>query len=494
MRLWFIQMIVDRGKLCRSGRVGVFAVGHGAYWLQFPGLREKLLQHYNFFLEKLKERVRATIISFDDLCDSSHKAFEVGDFFSRQHLDLLFCYVTTYTPSANVLPVFQRAAVPVLLLCLQPSSAIDYLNATTAMLLENVNITSLPEISGVMARFNKKPVECIVGMLYEDESAWNRISDWCEVATVLHELKNARIGLMGHVYEGMLDMNSDPTMFDTHFGMHVEHIEMDDLKKRIDSVTKEEKEAKINEIKSVFEFPEPEKDPITRKVTDEDLEWPARVACGMDKLVNNFELTALAYYYRGLDNNEYERIHAAMIIGNSLVTSSGIPVSGELDLKNCVAMLITNRFGAGGSFAEFYSMDFEEDFVLVGHDGPHHLGVADGKPILRALRVYHGKRGMGPSVEYKLKVGPITIVGLTQTHNGRFKIVIAEGESLAGPTLAIGNTSTRGRFKPDVRTFLERWTMEGPTHHFALGTGHIAHKVKMLAKCLNVECVCATDA
>jgi len=486
-------LIVDNGKLCKSGRVGVFAVGHYIYWPQFPGLKEKILTHYMYFLKKLKQKARATIISLDELCDDSHKAFEVGDFFARQQLDLLFCYVATYTPSAHVLPVIQRANAPTVLLCLQPSSSMDYPNATTALQLENDNATSLPEISGVMIRAGRKPVDCIVGMLYKDEAAWKRILDWCEVATVLHELKNARIGLMGHVYEGMLDMNSDPTMFHSHFGMHVEHIEMDDLKKRIDSVSEEETKAKIEEIKRIFDFPEPGKDPITRKVTDKDLEWPAKVACGMDRLVKNFKLTGLAYYYRGLDNNEYERIHAAMIIGNSLITSSGIPVSGELDLKNCVAMLIVNRFGSGGSFAEFHPIDFDEDFILVGHDGPHHLGVADGKPVLRALSVYHGKRGKGPSVEYKLKAGPITILGLTQTHDGRFKFVVAEGESLPGPIPATGNTNTRGKFKPDVRTFLERWTLEGPTHHFALGTGHIAHKIKMLAKCLNIECVCVTD-
>jgi len=468
-------------------------VGHHIYWPQFPGLKEKILQHYGYFLEHLKKKARATIISFDDLCDDSRKAFTIGDFFAHQRLDLLFCYVATYAPSANAVPVIQRAGVPTVLLCLQPSSAMDYPNATTWVQLENDTATSLPEISGAMIRCNRKPVDCVVGMLHEDEDAWKRILDWCECATVMHELKNARIGLMGHVYEGMLDMNSDPTMFTAHFGMHVEHVEMDDLKKRVDSVSEEEKREKINEIRNIFEFPEPGEDPITRKVEDEDLEWPAKVACSMDKLVKDFELTGLAYYYRGLDNNEYERIHAAMIIGNSLITSSGIPVAGELDLKNCVAMLIMNRFGAGGSFAEFHPIDFDEDFILVGHDGPHHLGVADGKPVLRALSVYHGKPGSGPSVEYKLKVGPITILGLTQTYDGRFKMVVAEGESLPGPIPATGNTNTRGKFKPNVRTFLERWTMEGPTHHFALGTGHIAHKIKMLAKCLNMECVCVTD-
>lgn len=476
----------------KTGRVGVFSVGHYIYWPQFAGLKEKLIKHTNHFIGELKKRANATIIASEGLCDSSQRAFEVGNFFAGEQIDLLICFVATYTASADVFPVIQRAGVPVVLVCLQPSSGMDYANATTAMQLENDNITSLPEISGTLVRANQKPVDIIVGTLYDDQRAWRKIFDWCEVATVIHELKNARIGFMGHTYEGMLDMNSDPTMFDAHFGMHVEHIEMDDLKKCINAVSEEEVKAKISLIENIFDFPEPGAEKIATKVKPEHLHWPAKVACGMDKLVADFCLNGLAYYYRGLDDNEYERIHAGMIIGDSFLTTRGIPVAGEFDLKNCIAMLIMDRFKAGGSFSEFHPIDFKEDFVLVGHDGPHHLAVADGKPVLRALSLYHGKRGSGPSVEYKLKVGPITILGLTQTFDGRFKMVVAEGESLPGTTPATGNTNTRGKFKPDIRTFLKKWTIEGPTHHFTLGTGHIAGKIKMLAKSLDVECKVVT--
>jgi len=164
----------------------------------------------------------------------------------------------------------------------------------------------------------------------------------------------------------------------------------------------------------------------------------------------------------------------------------------ELVLKNCVAMLIMNRLSAGGSFAELYPIDFENDIALIGHDGPHHLKISEGKPILRKLSILHGKRGTGPSVEYQIKKGPITMFGLTQTFDGRFKIVLAEGESLPGLIPSIGNTCTRGKFKPDVRTFLENWSKEGPTHHFALGVGLVARKIEMLAKYLNIDAVLIT--
>jgi len=479
-------------RTCTTGRVAVCAVGHHVYWGQFEGLRDRLLEHTATFVEELRRRAPATIIPAEGLCDSTQRAVEVGEHLARERPDLLIVYVATYSPSAHVLPVIRRCGVPALLVGLQPTAGLDYRNATIALQLEHDNVTSLPEISGALARANRAPLDVIVGTLHDDERAWGRIVDWCRTATVAHELANARIGLMGHVYEGMLDMNTDPTMVEAGLGAHVEHLEMDDLAARIDLVTEEEVRAKLALIERLFDRPPPGADPVARQVRPEDLEWPARVACGMDRLVAELGLDGLAYYYRGLDGNAFERIHAAMIIGNSLITSRGIPCAGELDLKNCLAMLIMSRYGAGGSFAEFHPVDFAEDFVLVGHDGPHHLLVAEGRPVLRMLSVYHGKRGQGPSVEYTLKVGPITMLGLTQTYDGALKMVVAEGESLPGEIPATGNTNTRARFRPDVRTFLERWTMAGPTHHFALGVGHVAGKIEMLARYLGMECVRVT--
>jgi len=472
-----------------SGRVGVVAVGHYVYWPQFEGLRERLLGHRDTFLAELGRRAQATILPAEGLCDTSQRAAEVGEELARARVDLVIVYVATYTPSAHVLPIIRRTGAPALVVGLQPTAAMDYGRATTALQLEHDNVTSLPEIAGAMARAGQAPIDVVVGTLHDDERAWGRIAAWCQVATVVHELANARIGLLGHVYEGMLDMNSDPTMVEAAFGAHVEHLEMEDLAVRVEGVSEDEWRAKREEITRIFSCPAPGADPVARQVRDEDLVWPARVACGMDRLVADFGLGGLAYYYRGLDDNLYERLHAGMIIGNSLITSRGVPCAGELDLKNCLAMFIMSRLGAGGSFAEFHPIDFAEDFALVGHDGPHHLQIAEGRPALRLLSVLHGKRGSGPSVEYTLKQGPITMLGLTQTHAGRFKMVVAEGESAPGPIPATGNTNTRGRFQPDVRTFLERWTMAGPTHHFALGVGHVADQVERLARYLGIECV-----
>jgi L-arabinose isomerase len=216
------------------------------------------------------------------------------------------------------------------------------------------------------------------------------------------------------------------------------------------------------------------------------MDWSARVAVGLDKLAADFDLQALTYYYRGLDGNEAERIGAGVIVGNSLLTARGIPTAGEGDMKTNVAQLILDRLGAGGSYTEFYALDFEEDFVLMGHDGPAHIAISEGRPTLRALKLYHGKRGAGLSVETQVKHGPITIVGCTQTREGQLKLMVAEGESVPGETFRIGNTNSRLVFGKKPADFFEAWCAEGPTHHVALGVGHVAAEVRRVASLLDL--------
>ena len=167
--------------------------------------------------------------------------------------------------------------------------------------------------------------------------------------------------------------------------------------------------------------------------------------------------------------------------------AAGFPMCGESDLKTCIAMLIEDRLGIGGSFAEFHPIDFREGFVLVGHDGPHHLNIAEGQPVLRSLLKYHGKPGAGASVEFRIKAGGITILSIGVAQGGRFKFVIAEGRSVRGPIPPTGNTNTRGFFRPDVRTVLKRWVAEGPTHHSAIGVGNEAGVFREVGEILGLE-------
>jgi L-arabinose isomerase len=471
-------------------KIGVFGAGYYVYWDQFHGLEDRLIEHQNYFEDRLRE-FGVEVVS-GGLVDTNQKAAQIGSMFKTQDVDFLILFMSTYAMSSMVLPVVQRAGVPMIIVSLQPTKAMDYKNGTTFMQLEHDNQTSLPEICCALNRANIHIPGMVVGTLYDDEKAWERIFDWCKIARAYAVVRKARIGLMGHVLEGMLDMHSDPTMFDGFFGLHCQHIEMDDLQICVNEVTEDELKRKVEQVHALFSFPEPGGDPIAGPAEPEDVEWAAKVACGLDRLIDRYDLTGLTYYYQGF-NNEYERLGASLIVGNSLLTGQGFPMSGEYDLKNCLAMLIVDRLEAGGSFAEIHPLDFENDIVLVGHDGPHHIAVAEGRPVLRGLTKYHGKRGSGVSVEFQLKNGPVTIIGLTQTYEGKFKFVVAEGESLPGPIPPTGNTNTRTRFPPDASTFIENWSLAGPTHHFALGVGHIAHLIEGFARCWGIEYENVTD-
>jgi len=483
-------MNVPRRKK-RTANVGVFAVGHYAYWSQFDGLLDEMRRKLEIFVAKVRSNeVTATNFGF---IDNAQGAYALLPKLKAAPLDLVFCDMVTYATSSTFGAVIRELDVPIVLVALQPRPALDYTKASTYMQLLNDDFCSVAEFTGVAVRMGKKPPPVVLGTLEGDPAADAEIADWCDVAKVLHDLKGARIGHFGHVLESMLDMHSDPTAFTAAFGCHVVQTEPDDLLRLKRTVTDDEVKRKKSQILEMFDTPDPGSDPITRKLREEDLEIAARAAVALDKFVDEFELDGLAYYYEGQEDSEMRQLVTNLIVGNSLLTAAGFPMCGESDLKTCIAMLIEDRLGMGGSFAEFHPIDFNEGFVLVGHDGPHHINIAEGKPVLRSLLKYHGKPGWGASVEFKIREGPITMLSIGLTYEGKFKFVLAEGESVHGPVPPTGNTNTRGRFQPDVRTFLKRWVAEGPTHHFALGIGHRAHTIGRIADILNIESAVVTD-
>jgi L-arabinose isomerase len=464
-------------------RVGVMGIGLEAYWPQFAGLKERI-EGYQRRVEQRVAELGAEVVSAG-LVDTAPKAREAGDRFAAAQVDVVLCHAVTYATSSQVLPAFQAAGVPVVLLGLQPTAALDYEHTDTGEWLANCAACCVPEIAGACTRA-RIPYDTVAGTIDDDERAWAKIGAWVKAAGAARALRRSRIGFLGHTYPGMLDMYTDFTTVHAQLGAHVEVLEIDDLGARTAAATGAEIEAKLGEIRDMFAFADPSSDPIAGPIEDEQLDWSARVAAGLDRLAADFDLDALTYYYRGIDGNEAERLGAGVIVGNSLLTARGVPTAGEGDLKTNVAQLILDRLGAGGSYTEYYALDLAEDFVLMGHDGPMHVAIAEGRPTLRSLLLYHGKRGAGLSVEAKVRFGPVTIVGCTQTAEGTLKLLVGEGESIPGETFRIGNTNSRLRFGLRPAEFLEAWCAEGPTHHVALGVGHVGDEVEKVAALLGL--------
>jgi len=428
----------------------------------------------------------STVIDFG-MVDNAVKAYELVKKMEAAYLDLIFCNMLTYATSGTFGIILKSMNIPVVLIALQPRKALDYSKASTYMQLANDDICSLPEFAGVAVRMGKPVPDVIIGSLYDDPVADGQIEEYCRIASVLHDLKNARFGHLGHPINSMMDMHTDPTMLTSFFGSHITEFEAHELMKCYYSIKEHEVKMEEKVILNFFDTPDPVSDPVSIKLTKEDLKIAAKVSVALKKFVKINKIDGLSYYYDGPEDSETRMVMSNLIVGNSLLTAEGIPMCGESDQKTLIALAIMFSLGIGGSFAEFHPVDFNEGFVLVGHDGPHNIDIAQGKPVLRSLKKYHGKPGFGAGVEFKIKEGPITMLSINSTYDGKFKFIIAEGESVSGPIPPTGNTNTRGFFKPDIKTFLTRWMDEGPTHHFALGVGHHARMIEKIARYLHLE-------
>ncbi|SFL71362.1 L-fucose/L-arabinose isomerase family protein [Halanaerobium salsuginis] len=489
-------------KKTKKGRIGLYTVGHPHYWDQFEGLQDRLLEYASFIEKKMSQW--GEIYNYG-MVDTEKRAKAAGEWFNTKNVDLLFCYSATYAMSGSHIAIPQITGVPVIVLNLQPTARINYKETTTGEWLAHCGACSVPEISNAYQRcgIEFRAVNGLLGLDYTPEisktdentsnypdaiAAWKEIEEWIKAATVKRNLQSAKMGFLGHTYPGMLDMYSDFTMITSETGMHVEVLEMCDLDRLFETIQEDEIKEKLEEIKKMFILSEDSTaDPLAKKPTEKQLDWSARVAIAQDKLVDEFELDALTYYYRGAEGNKYEHLQSGFIVGNSLLTARGIPCAGEGDMKTALAMKIADTLELGGSFCEIVVTDFKDQTILLGHDGPFHIGIASQKPVLRGMGLYHGKWGTGVSVEAKVKKGPITTLGVTQTAGGSLKMIISEGMATDGPVMEIGNTMTPVKFDISPKKYMDRWFKSGPTHHFAMSIGHNKSQFKKIAKLLDID-------
>ncbi len=467
-------------------RVGLFGIGLDTYWRQFPGLKTRLTKALGRVEARLK-RPGVQLVNLG-LVDSVDKAFAAGHQFRASDVDILFLHVTTYALSSTVLPVVQRAKCPVIILNLSPGPAMDYAafngmrdrQAQTGEWLAWCAACPVPEIANVFKRAGI-PFHQVTGMIDDDPACWDEAGSWLEAARVANVMFHNRLGLMGHYYGGMLDIYSDTTLQCATFGGHMEILEVDELAALRREVTAAQIAKRLGRFRVAFD--------IQPDCPQQALASAARTSVALDRLVRLHGLGSMAYYYKGTGVPENEEAISSIILGNSLLTARGVPVAGEYEIKNVQAMKILDTLGAGGSFTEYYAMDFKDDVVLMGHDGPGHLRIAQGKTKVRPLKVYHGKVGRGLSVEMSVKHGPVTLLSVVETGEGRLRFLTAQGQSVPGPILEIGNTNSRYRFASGARKFVNDWNAQGPAHHCAVGVGHVADVIEKIGKLLGVETV-----
>jgi L-arabinose isomerase len=463
-------------------KIGLLGVGLNTYWGQFDGLLDRLTGYQNRIKEKMLLFGEVTVVDAG-MIDNPDKAVSAALKMKNEDVEILFIFVSTYALSSTVLPIVNRLHIPVVLLNLSPLPAIEYdkLNglsdrgAMTGEWLASCQACSIPEFASV---FNRASIKYdIVSGYLDDEEAWREIGEWMDAAKVSYGMRNNRMGVLGNYYGGMVDVYSDLTLQSTVFGTHVEVLEMCELAELRKNTTKKEIAEKIAAFESTFV--------VDKSCLPEEIERAAHTSVALDKLIEKHRLGSMAYYYSGISGNEYENIVTSVIAGNTLLTGKNIPVAGEYEVKNVQAMKIMSLLGAGGCFSEFYAMDFNDDIVMLGHDGPAHFIISEGRVRLVPLPVYHGKPGKGLSIQMSVKHGPVTLLSVVEGNDG-LSFVMAEGESVPGPILNIGNVNSRYKFSISAKEFIKKWSKAGPSHHCSIGIGHIGGIIKKYAFILDI--------
>ncbi|WP_371193840.1 arabinose isomerase [Glaciecola sp. SC05] len=462
-------------------KTGLFSIGLDTYWPQFDGLLDNLTAYHEQIGARLKEMDTELVDA--GMVDSPEKAQDAAKLFKTEDVDIIFLFISTYALSSTVLPVVQKAKVPIVMLNIQPVAQLDYakFNAIgdrgimTGKWLEHCQSCSLPELANV---FNRCGIDYhIVSGYLQEDYVWDEINDWVKASEVAVLMRQNRVGILGHYYNGMLDVYSDLTQQSAVFGTHFEILEMCELYELRQAVNEDEIQSKITEFHHKFS--------VAQACDESELVRAAKTSVALDKLIEKHKLGSMAYYYEG--SGEYGDIVTSIIAGNTLLTGNGVPIAGECEIKNVQAMKIMDLFGVGGSFSEFYLADYSDDVIYLGHDGPAHFAISEGEVGLVPLSVYHGKPGKGLSIQMTVKHGPVTVLSVVTNREGKVFLQACEGESVAGPILQIGNTNSRYKFPMGARNFMNEWSRGGPSHHCAVGLGHIASSLEKLSAILGIE-------
>ena len=210
-----------------TANVGIVSVGLDTYWTQCPGIKDEMIAKTDKLVGKLKHH-HVKLHRFNLVSNVAEAYAEVPEM-KKADLDLLFVDMVTYATSSTFATFVRELKVPIVLVALQPDDKLDYARATIWKQLLNDDICSVPEFTGVAIRMGRPVCDVIIGKRDGDKTADEELRQWCAVANVLHDLRRARIGLMGHVLEAMYDMQVDPTAVSRTFGCHVALCEPDEI-------------------------------------------------------------------------------------------------------------------------------------------------------------------------------------------------------------------------------------------------------------------------
>ena len=472
-----VNRLIDLKERMPRPRIGLLPIGHFYYWPQFPRLKAMGLRMYAKLRSHLEE---IGDIVTPDLVDTKEKSEKAGESFRKQDIDILLVFPFGYSPGMTVIPAVKDLDVPIRLLNAHEDASYDYRMADTTIYLHHEGVCCVPEISGALVSIGKK-FKVRTGP-FSSKRLWNEVRADCVGAAAARAFKELNIGLIGETYTNMADMPIDEHRLLRATGKLLVRPEVEEIEEAYKRVTEEQLEDMYRQFREMYD--------VDKTVTDEHMRDSAQIAVAYDEVVRKkYNIHAFGYYWWG-EKPIVTQLRSQSGLAVSRLAALGHPGVTEGDVKAAMAMKILDLLGAGGMFVEFFSMDFDENFLLMGHDGPSNINVAEGRARLQHLPIHHGKSGHGLGIDFDMKRGPVTLLNLTQFDAGdTFKMIYTIGEVVPGDILAIGNPNCRVRVNRPIHEFMDAWCQQGPQHHTALGIGDHSEEIETFAEAMRFRCV-----
>lgn len=457
-------------------RIGLLPTGHKIYWSQYPSLKDRGTKMYQKLVDRLA--VYGEVVS-PGLVDTYESAVEAAKVLSEGNIDILLIFPFGYTTGMMIVPAVKAVDVPIRILNAHEDASYDYKHADTELYLHHEGACCVPEYSGTLVSLGRK-FKVLTGH-FGEERFWGDIQHACLGAAAATAYAKCRFAVIGNTYTNMCDMPVDEHRVLKATGQLICRPEVEEVEEAYKAVTEEEIRKMYREF---YEFYE-----VDESVKEEHMYESARIAAAFDKIIQKYRIDAFGFYWWGVKPYMTE-LRAQSALAVSRLAAMDIPGVTEGDIKTAMAMKILNLMGGGGMFLEFFSSDFDEDFIMMGHDGPSNVSVAEGKPKLQNLTVHHGKTGEGLGIDFNMKEGPCTLLNLTQFGTEKtYKLIYSVGEVISGDILNIGNPNCRVRVHKPIREFFNDWCCEGPGHHTALGVGDFSEEIEVFAEKMGFDCV-----
>lgn len=466
--------ILTGGKKKESLKIGVLTCGYFEYWRMYPELREKVEGDLKVVTDRIAREYPGAV--FTGMVDTLDSADAAGKMLRAADVDAVLLVYGTYTADFITLTALDRVAdKPLLVFSTQPHPDVDRKGNYEGS-LRNSAVIGIAQLTGTLRKM-KRDYRIVVGHVH-DERAYGKIGAYMRAAQAVKDIRESNIGIIGHVFRGMYDLELSKTFFKSTFGVNIIQIQSSHLLEEWEKVTEQEAQAEADALTERFE---------RKGVTDTDVLRAMKLAVAMRRVSEKFALDGMCF----LDQHFVQRqVKTSARMGASLLMErTGMSVNCEGDLCGLVTMMLMKSIsGKNALMGEWGEYDTGLNGVfIIGHGiGTPDMAKSEKDVVLSRTPEEWGFDGAGLNYELIMKPGAVTLSHIMEGPDG-YRMLISEGESLEFPRLNFDELHALVKVESPVNEYLEKVLGYGVSHHCIAGQGGMAEELNIVADLLKIE-------